>query len=517
MPELALNLSRGCGNPTGFAQLQPGEAVVDLGCGGGIDVILAAHKVGPQGGVVGIDFTPQMIGRAKETVASAGLQDRNIELRLVEDMAETKLPDGSADVVISNCVINLCPDKDAVYREAFRLLRPGGRLAISDVVLTEDLATELRARLRSTWSGCLGGAIPEEKYLETVGQAGFGEIQVVACHPFSPDELQAMARCPGERFTPSPSNDDLAAVQGKVASIKFTALKPLASASEEVAPGYAATSSTMDQELSRPREQVASALAEAERRAAGAEARLTALQAEADELRRLVGRLEVERADLCRQLEIEHARAVKEPEAKAEGEPGEAAAAAAMTPSSVPNIIGSSGLYVRSRYTRTGEGPAEAPATEQPGTEAEGEPGEELAEEAAEEPGIEAAEPGEGPAEAPAAEQPEEEPAEEAAEEPGTEAEGEPGEEPVEEPEALAGEAELGVRQLAESVTATISITLPQVGSVRVQWDFRSVEEKENPMPKKATPKEAPKKNAAPKGKSTVAKTAKTAAKAKQK
>src|SRR5713226_4182043 len=276
------------------------------------------------------------------------------------------------------------------------------------------------------------------------------------------------------------------------------------------APGYAATSSTMDQELSRPREQVASALVEAERRAAGAEARLTALQAEADELRRLVGRLEVERADLCRQLEIEHARAVKEPEAKAEGEPGEAAAAAAMTPSSVPNIIGSSGLYVRSRYTRTGEGPAEAPATEQPGTGAEGEPGEEPAEEAAEEPGIEAAEPGEGPAEAPAAEQPEEEPAEEAAEEPGTEAEGEPGEERVEEPEALAGEAELGVRQLAESVTATISITLPQVGSVRVQWDFRSVEE--NPMPKKATPKEAPKKNAAPKGKSTVAKTAKTAA-----
>jgi arsenite methyltransferase len=112
---LPLNLSRGCGNPTGFAHLQPGEAVVDLGCGGGIDVILSAYKVGPQGRVVGIDFTPQMIGRAKETVASAGLHDCNIELRRVEDMAETKLPGGSADVVISNCVINLCPGKDAVY------------------------------------------------------------------------------------------------------------------------------------------------------------------------------------------------------------------------------------------------------------------------------------------------------------------------------------------------------------------------------------------------------------------
>ncbi len=203
--------------------------MVDLGCGGGIDVILAAHKVGTPGRVVGIDFTPQMIGRAKETVASAGLQDGNIELRRVQDMAATKLPGGSADVVISNCVINLCPGKDAVYREAFRVLRPGGRVAISDVVLSGDLATELRARLQSTWSGCLGGAIPEEEYLDTVRRAGFAEIQVVAHHPFSPDELQAMARCPGEAFTPAPSTDDLAAVQGKVTSIKFTALRPLAS------------------------------------------------------------------------------------------------------------------------------------------------------------------------------------------------------------------------------------------------------------------------------------------------
>ena len=225
MPELALNLSRGCGNPTGFARLQPGEAVVDLGCGGGIDVILSAHKVGPQGRVVGVDFTPQMIGRAKEAVAAAGLEDRNIELRLVEDMTQTKLADGQADVVISNCVINLCPDKEAVYREAFRVLRPSGRVAISDVVLTWDLPAEPHARFRSSWAGCLGGAIAEDQYLETVRQAGFAEIQILACHPFSPDELQAMACCPGEAFTPAPSKDDLAAAQGKVTSIKFTALK----------------------------------------------------------------------------------------------------------------------------------------------------------------------------------------------------------------------------------------------------------------------------------------------------
>ena len=234
MPELALNLSRGCGNPTGFARIERGEAVVDFGCGGGIDVILAAHKVGPQGRVVGIDFTPQMIGRAKETVATSGLGDRNIELRLVNDMTQTKLADGEVDVVISNCVINLCPDKDAVYREAFRVLRPGGRVAISDVVLSWDLPTEPHARVRSTWAGCLGGAIPEDQYLETVRRAGFVDIQVVACHPFSPDELRAMSCCPGEAFTPVPSQDDLAAAQGKVTSIKFTAVKQ-ASVGEAVA------------------------------------------------------------------------------------------------------------------------------------------------------------------------------------------------------------------------------------------------------------------------------------------
>ena len=224
MPEVALNVSRGCGNPTGFANLQPGDTVVDFGCGGGIDVILAAHKVGSQGRVIGIDGAPQMIERAKQAVAEAGLQDKIIEFRTAY-LDKTQLPDDFTDVVTSNCVINLCPDKDAVYEEAFRILRSSGRIAISDIVLTENIAPELRERFQSTWAGCLGGAIPEEDYWQTVREARFTEIQIVARHLLTPEELEAMACCPGEEFTPPPSKEDRAAVEGKVASVKFTAMK----------------------------------------------------------------------------------------------------------------------------------------------------------------------------------------------------------------------------------------------------------------------------------------------------
>jgi arsenite methyltransferase len=225
LPEIVRNLSRGCGNPTGFGDLQSGETVVDFGCGGGIDVILAAQKVGSQGRVIGIDFAEQMIDRAKEAVAQADLRDRNIELQ-VADMEKTDLPGSFANVVISNCVINLCPNKDSVYEEAFRILRPGGRLAISDIVLTEIIDPELRERFKSIWAGCLGGAIPEEDYLQTLSKAGFVEIQIVARHTLTPDELKAMASCPGEDFAPAPAEEDLAVVQGKVKSIKFSAIKP---------------------------------------------------------------------------------------------------------------------------------------------------------------------------------------------------------------------------------------------------------------------------------------------------
>ena len=159
MPDVARDLSRGCGNPTGFAHLAPGESVVDFGCGGGIDVILAARKVGEEGRVVGIDLSPQMIERAGQAIAEVGLDGGSIELRIA-DLARTELPAGGADVVTSNCVINLCPDKAAVYEEACRILRPGGRLAISDVVLTEPIGPELRARLQESWSGCLGARSP---------------------------------------------------------------------------------------------------------------------------------------------------------------------------------------------------------------------------------------------------------------------------------------------------------------------------------------------------------------------
>lgn len=222
VPELSRDLSRGCGNPTGFANLQSGEIVVDFGCGGGIDVILAAHKVGAQGKVVGIDFAPQMIERAKQAVSEAGLQGRNIELQ-VADLENSGLPGGLADVVMSNCVINLCPNKDAVYREAFRILKPGGRIAISDIVLTEEIEPGLRERFQSKWAGCLGGAIPEQEYFQTVSKVGFTAVHIVAQHTLTAEELVAMASCPGEEFTPTPAKEDLAVVQGKVKSIKFTA------------------------------------------------------------------------------------------------------------------------------------------------------------------------------------------------------------------------------------------------------------------------------------------------------
>jgi 2-polyprenyl-3-methyl-5-hydroxy-6-metoxy-1,4-benzoquinol methylase len=225
IPELARNLSRGCGNPSGFANLQLGEVVVDFGCGGGIDVILAAHKVGLQGKVVGIDFAEQMIEQAKQAVVMAGLQHGNIEF-FVDDMEQSQIPDSLADVVMSNCVINLCPNKDAVYREVFRILKPGGRIAISDIVITEHLDTGLRERFQSTWAGCLGGSVPEKDYFETVSKAGFVAVQIVVRHTLTDEELEAMACCPGGEFTPAPAKDDLAAVKGKVSTVKFTAMKP---------------------------------------------------------------------------------------------------------------------------------------------------------------------------------------------------------------------------------------------------------------------------------------------------
>jgi SAM-dependent methyltransferase len=224
IPEIARNLSRGCGNPTGFANLQSGEVVVDFGCGAGIDVILAARKVGPSGKVFGVDFVPQMIERARQALADAGLTDA-VKL-VVGDMEQLNLPDSFADVVTSNCVINLSPDKDAVYREAFRILKPGGRLAISDIALTERIDPHVHARLQSTWSGCLGGAIDEESYFDIIRKVGFSQPEIAARHALASQELDEMACCPGPEFALAPAKGDLSVVQGKVVSIKFTAVKP---------------------------------------------------------------------------------------------------------------------------------------------------------------------------------------------------------------------------------------------------------------------------------------------------
>ncbi len=224
VPETAMKLSRGCGNPTGFADLQPGETVVDFGCGAGIDVVLAAHKVGSGGKVVGVDFAPHMIERAKQTLAEVGLTETT-EL-VVADLERVTLPDGLANVVISNCVINLCPDKEAVYREIFRVLKPGGRLAISDIVYTGKIDPQIHERFQSTWSGCVGGMIEEDRYFQILQDTGFPNVEIMARHPLPLKELEEMACCPGPQFTPAPAKEDIASVEGKVVSLKFRANKP---------------------------------------------------------------------------------------------------------------------------------------------------------------------------------------------------------------------------------------------------------------------------------------------------
>ena len=224
IPKLAINLSRGCGNPTSFANLQPGETVADFGSGGGIDLVLAAHKVGPTGKVIGIDFAPHMIEIAKQVMEEAGLSDR-VEFILL-DIENPEVPDNIADVVISNCVINLCPCKPCVYKQVFDILKPGGRLAISDIVTIGYVDPKVGEYFRSIWTGCTGGAIPEDEYLKIVQDVGFSQLQVVARHILGPKELDEMATCPGKKFSPTFSEEKLAQMQGKIVSVKFITVKP---------------------------------------------------------------------------------------------------------------------------------------------------------------------------------------------------------------------------------------------------------------------------------------------------
>jgi SAM-dependent methyltransferase len=176
LPVEALAASAGCGNPTALASLRPGETVIDFGSGGGIDCFLAARAVGDQGRVIGIDMTEDMIELARSNAGKVGLS--NTEFFHAE-MERTPIADDTGDILISNCVINLAPDKDAVFREAFRVLKPGGRLAVSDMVLVDVLPEEQTADT-ANWVACLAGAELKEVYLGRIADAGFADVEVVS-------------------------------------------------------------------------------------------------------------------------------------------------------------------------------------------------------------------------------------------------------------------------------------------------------------------------------------------------
>ena len=171
--------SLGCGNPIALSELQPGEVVLDLGSGGGLDCFLAAHKVGTQGKVIGLDMTPDMIQLARANAEELSMG--NVEFRLGE-MEHMPIESDSVDVVISNCVINLSPDKDTVFQEVFRALKPGGRLCVSDIVTRGELPESVRESLEQ-WAGCVAGALEEKEYLEKIRAAGFVQLEAQEEHP----------------------------------------------------------------------------------------------------------------------------------------------------------------------------------------------------------------------------------------------------------------------------------------------------------------------------------------------
>lgn len=187
LPE-GTDLGLGCGNPGAFAALKEGETVLDLGSGAGIDCLLAAQRVGDQGRVIGVDMTPEMIHKARANAARVGMT--NIEFRLGE-IEHLPVESGVADVIISNCVINLSPDKPAVYREAFRVLKSGGRLAISDVVATKPVPESIRSDLR-LWSGCAAGALVKHELERLLGATGFKEVRITP-HPGSEEMIKEWA------------------------------------------------------------------------------------------------------------------------------------------------------------------------------------------------------------------------------------------------------------------------------------------------------------------------------------
>ena len=219
LPEEALKASLGCGNPTALAKLSPGETVLDLGSGGGIDVLLSARRVGPGGKAYGLDMTDEMLALARENQRKAGVENAEF---LKGEIESIPLPDNSVDVVISNCVINLSADKRRVLREAFRVLKPGGRFAVSDVVTRGDVPAEVR-RSMLLWVGCIAGALEENEYISALSEAGFDSIEVEPTRVYKIEDARRFLTGEGidvDAIAPQ--------VDGKFMSAFIRAVKPVA-------------------------------------------------------------------------------------------------------------------------------------------------------------------------------------------------------------------------------------------------------------------------------------------------
>lgn len=217
LPEKAVLASLGCGNPTALAELAAGETVLDLGAGGGIDVLLSARRVGPTGKAYGLDMTDEMLELARENQRKAGAE--NVEF-LKGEIEDIPLPDDSVDVIISNCVINLSADKDRVLAEAFRVLRPGGRFAVSDVVRRKAVPPGLQRNMEA-WIGCVAGALAEAQYRDTLARVGFEQVDVEPTRIYEAADADAL---PGAAAL---DPDDLAKLDGAYMSAFIRARKPL--------------------------------------------------------------------------------------------------------------------------------------------------------------------------------------------------------------------------------------------------------------------------------------------------
>jgi ubiquinone/menaquinone biosynthesis C-methylase UbiE len=217
LPDAAVKASLGCGNPTALAELKLGEAVLDLGSGGGIDVLLSAGRVGPAGKAYGLDMTDEMLALARENQRNAGVE--NVEF-LKGEIENIPLPDCSVDVIISNCVINLSADKDRVLREAFRVLKPGGRFAVSDVVTRGDVPKEVRESVL-LWVGCIAGALRDEEYIAKLKQVGFESIEIEPTRVYNIEDARAFLNTAGVEVDAIASQ-----VEGKFISAFVRAKKP---------------------------------------------------------------------------------------------------------------------------------------------------------------------------------------------------------------------------------------------------------------------------------------------------